>query len=225
MDPHLVSGSWDAEYRRGRYADDPPLPFVADIVSALADHPVARRGTGLYVGCGNGRNYLPLVDAGLRPIGLDVSPEALRQLIARRPGVALPLVCGDFRSLADRPALDYLVAIQVFQHGTAADAATYFRRTAALLRPGGLFFLRVNSAATDVLHAHSVIEARGGGRTVLYHAGPKQGLPVHFFDRQELHELTTSRFDSVVAPREATTLRHAPATGSWTQWEAIWRRR
>ena len=71
-DARLAALRWDAEYRGGRY------------VAALDDAPSAREGVGLYVGCGNGRNYLPLVDAGLRLIGLDLSPEALRQLAARR---------------------------------------------------------------------------------------------------------------------------------------------
>jgi len=35
-----------------------------------------------------------------------------------------------------------LIRIQVFQHGADADVATYFEKVGALLRPGGLFFLR-----------------------------------------------------------------------------------
>ncbi len=66
MTQGLAARRWDAEYRSGRYADDPPLPFVAEILATLDEHPALRDGVGLYVGCGNGRNYLPLVDAGLR---------------------------------------------------------------------------------------------------------------------------------------------------------------
>ena len=94
MDERLTALRWDTEYRSGRYADDAPLPFVGDILTALDDAPALREGIGLYIGCGNGRNYLPLVDAGLRILGLDLSLEALRQLAARR--AALPLICGDF---------------------------------------------------------------------------------------------------------------------------------
>ena len=47
-----------------------------------------RAGTGLYIGCGNGRNYLPLVDAGLNLLGLDVSAEAIKRLSERRPATA-----------------------------------------------------------------------------------------------------------------------------------------
>ena len=34
---------------------------------------------GLYIGCGNGRNYVPLVEAGLDLVGLDVSATAIRR--------------------------------------------------------------------------------------------------------------------------------------------------
>src|SRR5438128_5432529 len=133
MDERLTALLWDAEYRSGRYADDAPLPFVGDILTALDDAPTLRDGIGLYIGCGNGRNYLPLVDAGLRLYGLDLSLEALRQLRTRR-AAPRPLICGDFRTFAADGGFDYVVAIQVFQHGAAADVAAYFATVAKLLR-------------------------------------------------------------------------------------------
>jgi SAM-dependent methyltransferase len=225
-DARLAALRWDAEYRRGRYAADPPLPFVAEILAALDAAPALRAGAGLYVGCGNGRNYLPLIDAGLRLYGLDLSFEALRQLAARR-ATPLPLICGDFRALGrSGGGLGYVVALQVFQHGTAAEVATYFANVAALLRPGGLFFLRVNSVATQIYHAHTILErAASGGATIRYDAGPKQELAVHFYARDELLDLTRDAFDVVLAPREELIHRAPPQTGLWAQWEAIWRRR
>jgi SAM-dependent methyltransferase len=220
----LVASRWDAEYRGGRYQDEAPLPFVGDILGTLDGEPALRKGIGLYVGCGNGRNYLPLVDAGLRLYGLDLSLEALRQLAARRP--ALPLICGDFRSSAIHRSLEYLVAIQVFQHGTVDDVATYFANVATCLRPGGLFFLRVNSASTQILHPHTTLEREPrGGTTIRYDAGPKRGLAVHFYGRQELAGLTEHAFDIVMPPRETIIHRTPPAHGFWAQWEAVWRRR
>jgi SAM-dependent methyltransferase len=222
----LTARRWDDEYRQGRYDAEPPLPFVGDILSCLKAHPRAMGGPGLYVGCGNGRNYLPLVDTGLDLHGLDLSPEALRRLAARRPDVADRLICDDFRRFPWAQPFRYVIAIQVFQHGTAADAADYFRRVAALLEPGGLFFLRVNSASTDVYHRHAPIErSAGGGFTVRYLGGPKQGLAVHFYGRQELRRLTGDAFRPVAAPREHVMARSAPHTGSWAQWEGIWQRR
>lgn len=219
-----VSACWDAEYRRGRYAEDPPLPFTEEIVATLRDGSLAMCA-GLYVGCGNGRNYLPLVKSGLRLFGLDLSAESLRQLAARAPQESGRLICADFREFTSRRRFGYVVAIQVFQHGVAADVARYFSRVRSLLSPGGLFFLRVNAASTAPRWPHTVIERNGhGGFTVLYGAGPKQGIPVHFYARDELLDLAHDGFALVAGPREDVALRAPPEAGSWVQWEAIWQR-
>jgi SAM-dependent methyltransferase len=221
-----LAARWDAEYRAGRYADEPPLPFVATIVETLDAHPDARAGVGLYVGCGNGRNYLPLIDAGLGLVGLDVSPEALAQISTRRPELSERLVHADFRDFGDAGAFAYLIALQVFQHGGEDDAAGYFARAARLLRPGGLLFVRVNSASTEVYHRHRVVERHPlGGFTVQYEEGPKRDLLVHFYSRKELLHRTRADFTLVAEPREDVIRRDPPKTGSWAQWEAIWRRR
>jgi SAM-dependent methyltransferase len=222
-----AAASWDAEYRAGRYVDDAPLPFVGRIVETLRADPSASSGAGLYVGCGNGRNYLPLFDAGLDLFGLDVSQEAIRQLVERRPSSAPRLVCADFRSFRPSlPGFAYLIAIQVFQHGDDADVAAYFAKVATLLQPDGLFFLRVNSASTQIYHAHTVVEHNAaGGFTIRYDDGPKHGLLIHFFSHAELLERLTPAFASVTPPREDVMKRSAPKSGAWAQWETIWRRR
>ena len=224
MDPMLGAVRWDNEYRGGRYAGEPPVPFVDRILATLEGSPL-RSSTGLYVGCGNGRNYLPLADAGLRLYGLDLSAEALLQLAARNPALSERLICADFRRWDSRRRFGYVIAIQVFQHGVATDVAECFAKVSSVLAPGGLFFLRVNSASTQIYNPHTVIERNDlGGVTVRYVAGPKQGLPVHFFTRDELLELTADAFDVVDAPREEITRRSPPETGCWVQWEGIWRR-
>lgn len=226
MPDALAAGRWDAEYRRGRYAAAPPLPFVGTIVDHVRRLALAREAVGLYVGCGNGRNYVPLVDAGLDLYGLDVSPEALRQLAARRPGLAPRLLLGDVRDVQPPATFAYLIAIQVFQHGSRATVAGYFERAAGLLAAGGLFFLRVNSAATQVVRRHTVIEqGEHGGFSVRYLEGPKDGMAIHFYARAELEALTRPRFAAIGEPREDIIHRSPPERGFWAQWEAVYRRR
>src|SRR6266480_5550060 len=147
---HLKAAPWDVEYRNRRYADDPPLRFVAHIVETLRADASAWGGTG-----------------------------------TRRTPTD-PSAAPDLRGLptfeSSRPAFDYVIALQVFQHGAEADVTTYFTRVAALVRPGGLFFLRVNSASTQIYHAHTVVERNTmGGLTIRYDDGPKRGLLIHFF--------------------------------------------
>jgi len=225
LSAELLAARWNSEYRAGRYVAERPLPFVDRILSTLRAHPAVMSGVGLYVGCGNGRNYLPLVAAGLTLHGLDVSREALDQLIARRADLKPRLTCADFRDLEIGSPFDYLVAIQVFQHGVQADAESYFAKTAAMLKAGGLFFLRVNSASTEMYLRHTIIDRNDfGGLTIRYDEGPKSGLCVHFYSRPELLELARDRFQPLAGPREAVTARTPPKTGSWSQWEAVWQR-
>ena len=151
----------------------------------------------------------------------------VRGLAARRPIPAPRLICADFRTFeSSRPAFDYVIALQVFQHGAEADVTTYFTRVAALVRPGGLFFLRVNSASTQIYHAHTVVERNTmGGLTIRYDDGPKRGLLIHFFSDSELRQHLQPAFVPSMTLREDVTLRTARKIGSWAQWESIWRRR
>jgi SAM-dependent methyltransferase len=221
-----VGTSWDAEYRAGRYSGEPPIAFVETILETLRGEPALWAGPGLYVGCGNGRNYLPLVEGGADLAGIDLSPEAIDQLVRRRPALATRLTCGDFHALPAEGRFAYLVAIQVFQHGDGAAVSASFAQAAALLRPGGLLFVRMNSAATEIYHRHTVVERDDlGGFTIRYDEGPKRGLLIHFCSAEDLLARAGRAFEVVMKPCEQVMQRAAPQTGRWMQWEAVWRRR
>jgi hypothetical protein len=215
--------AWDREYERGRYLDEPPVSFVDDILeaaSALGSGPLS----GLYIGCGNGRNYVPLVEGGLDLDGLDISGEAISQLRKRLPERADRLFHGDLSSLPARQRYEVVIGIQVFQHGTRSEAHANLVRAKQLVEPSGLFCLRVNAAGTDLWPEHEVMEETSdGGLTIRYLAGPKMGLPVHFFSRQEIQDLFVG-WDERLPLRLDATVRVAPAPGHWSQWEGVWRR-
>jgi 2-polyprenyl-3-methyl-5-hydroxy-6-metoxy-1,4-benzoquinol methylase len=116
-----VAGRWDEEYRSGRYVREAPVAFVADIARAARRHRPAH-DLRLYIGCGNGRNYIPLVEAGLDLVGLDVSAAAISQLAKLRPERASRLIHGDLGSLPTGSQFGTVVAIQVLQHGGEAEA-------------------------------------------------------------------------------------------------------
>ena len=60
-----VATAWDRECATGRYAGDPPVPFVRDVIASAIRAGVLNR-SGVDIGCGNGRNYVALVDGGLQ---------------------------------------------------------------------------------------------------------------------------------------------------------------
>ncbi|MGW2346668.1 class I SAM-dependent methyltransferase [Streptomyces sp. NPDC001661] len=218
------SASWDAEYRRGRYEDEPPVGFVDDIVRAAQCLPPDAQG--LYVGCGNGRNYLPLRAAGLNLTGLDISPAALASLAKRSPADAPHLVHGAVTDLPADQLFHLVVGIQVFQHGNRATAHAHLRAALDRIRTGGLFCIRVNAVGTDVRPDHEITEeAPDGGFSVRYLEGSKQGLEIHFFSLPELTALLPhDQFAPVLAPRIHQTQRPMKDLGQWSQWEAIYRR-
>jgi SAM-dependent methyltransferase len=216
-----VAASWDAEYVAGRYAGAAPDGFAADIVAAAAAY---RLSAGLYIGCGNGRNLVPLLDAGLDLTGLDISQAAISQLRARRPDRAGRLIVGDLAALRRDARFDLVIGIQVFQHGRREQAARHLAGAAARARPGGLLCVRVNAAGTDIEYDHDRVEEDvHGGYTVRYRAGPKTGLDIHFFSAAELTSLVPRSFTEVLPLRQQLIPRHPPGHGQWSQWEVIWR--
>jgi predicted TPR repeat methyltransferase len=163
--------AWDAEYAAGRYVDDPPVGFVDDIVAAAKD---AGADRGLYIGCGNGRNYIPLTEAGLDLTGLDISATAIAQLARRLPGRRDRLVTGDLSGLPDGQRFPLVAAVQVMQHGTRAQAHSLLAQSLDRVAAGGLYAIRVNAVGTDVHHGHEVTERDADGSySVRYTQGPK----------------------------------------------------
>ena len=135
------------------------------------------------------------------------------------------LVCGDLEQLPSDERFELVIGIQVFQHGTRSIAHRHIRAAQQRVLPGGLMAVRVNAAGTDIVLRHEVIERdEDGGFTVRYLEGPKAGLEVHFFSREEVDQLFAARFEPVLAFRLQTTVRQPPAVGQWSQWEGIWRR-
>jgi len=86
-----AAAAWDAEYASGRYRGEPPVAFARDIIDAARSRNLRR---GPYIGCGNGRNFIPMSEAGLDLVGLDISAQAVAQLRQRRPAAAGLIVGG-----------------------------------------------------------------------------------------------------------------------------------
>lgn len=218
-----IAESWDAEYEVGRFENEPPLAFTQDILAASKEAGLAR---GLYIGCGNGRNFLPLVAAGLDLTGLDISRKSLEQLAARTPELRHRLIEGDVAALPAETRCAIVIGIQVFQHGDLKAAYAHVRLAQERVMPGGLFCLRVNAIGTDVFPRHEITERHEhGGFTVRYLQGPKEGLEIHFFSRAELDELFAQDFEEVLPLRLDETWRSPRSNGQWSQWEGIWRPR
>jgi SAM-dependent methyltransferase len=222
MSAATVESRWDDEYREGRYEGDPPVAFVQDIIDAARIHRPPN-DVGLYIGCGNGRNYVPLVEAGLDLVGLDISRSAVEQLSARLPDRRTSrLIHGGVSALPQGSTFGTVIGIQVFQHGTESEAQAHVRAAIDLVVPGGLFCVRVNAVGTEIEYAHTALTgSTGSGLTVRYDQGPKRDLTIHFFARDEIERLT-ERLLPILPLRIHRTHRQMPSAGHWDQWEGIW---
>jgi SAM-dependent methyltransferase len=217
-----IAEAWDEEYRTGRYRDEPPVGFVNDILHSVASTNTIPRG--VYLGCGNGRNYLPMVVAGLDLVGVDISQTAIDQLREKRPELQHRLLCGSVESLP--PGVEYpiVIGIQIFQHGDRDRAHSHIQSAKSRVAQGGLFCIRVNAIGTEIEFRHEIARRfPDGGFTIRYLEGPKAGLPINFFSEGELVDLF-SGWEPVLPLRLQQTWRDPRSRGSWLQWEAIWRR-
>ena len=221
-----LSQAWDALYRKGRYHAEHALDFTNDILKELHANPNLINGRGLYVGCGNGRNYSKLAESGLDVTGLDVSGVALAELSKRLPQYAAMLYQCDFLDYRQEELFQYVIAIQIFQHGNMDRINRYFEKTSMLLERGGLVFLRVNASNTAIQYDHDVIEENDtGGFTIHYKEGSKRGLDIHFFSKEDIDSLVSKNDMTVIRElRNVTTKRVSPSMDSWSQWELVARK-
>jgi SAM-dependent methyltransferase len=213
---------WDAEFDKGRWADAEPIGFTAEIVAAAT---AAGLTEGLYVGCGNGRNYRPLVEGGLDLIGLDVSPVAIRQLAERMPDRRGKLVTGDVSALPGGTTYPLVVAIQVLHHGDRAQARRLLADTAARVAAGGMLAIGIETVGTDVDEPHDLIErADDGSYTVRYHGG-FGGMMTHFRTIRGVHlELSEAGLVPQTLLRPRSAWRTPPERGQTLELEGIYRR-
>jgi SAM-dependent methyltransferase len=212
---------WDAEFRQGRWADAAPIAFTAEIASAAR---AAGISSGLYVGCGNGRNYQALVRAGLDLVGLDISPVAIAQLAQRMPERRPRLLVGDLAALPPDTTYDLVVAIQVLHHGDRAAAHLLLADTVARVAPGGMLAIGIETVGTDVDERHEVLErAPDGSYTVRYLDGP--GLTVHFRTVRGVHvDLADAGLVPQVLLHPRSAWRQPPERGQTLELEGIYRR-
>jgi SAM-dependent methyltransferase len=91
------------------------------------------------LGCGDGGAEVAFKKAGLRTIGIDLSPG----MLALHPGLR---VQADMRNLPLRPVFSGIICLyDALNHLPPGDTAAFFDSVACLLRPGGRFAFDANT--------------------------------------------------------------------------------
>lgn len=140
-----IAGIYDGEYRD--FSSD-----VALYLSVLSDERV--RGPVLELGCGTGRVALPLVRAGFRVTGVDLSPAMLARARRHRRGLPAEEAVRLRFSLQDMTRFRFprrfsatIIAFSTFALLTDPDGrASCLERVHAHLDPGGLLLIDLPQA-------------------------------------------------------------------------------
>jgi len=147
-------------------------------------------GRALDLGCGDGRDSLPLAHLGFRVTAIDLSETGLNKLrrFARERGLGgrVCAVCCDIR-LWEYPAehFDLVVAVTSLDHVASEDLPSLFTRIVRSLRHGGVLFAKVHT-----------VDDPGYGVT----HGPISELSrmiKHYFARGELMQLAQSEMEII----------------------------
>ena len=180
------------------------------------------------LGCGSGRFLIPLIKMGFEATGVELTDTAIRQLKARsaKAGLMANVLQGDFRRIRmPDGAFDSALAIQSFQLGNWSAVKRSFSCVARMIKPCGLFFLRVRSmrniprGAIFENEKHDLPKAlRGPTYDRVYETG--ESSPNHHFSRAELEYLArTCGFDIIEGPKECRSrkkmARGPCVTGQW----------
>ncbi|MBU1149288.1 methyltransferase domain-containing protein, partial [Patescibacteria group bacterium] len=172
----------------------------------------------LDVGCGAGRNLLPMAREGYKVTGLDIVSGALKETARKLEleGLKAELAQGNTHDLPfTEGQFDTVVSHQVFQFNDWAGAEKCMAEAARVLKPGGLFFLRVRSEARGLPEECEILEDRGitfkmkkGGDTLTY----------HHYSLEEIEELADKNdLEIIEDPIDARKTKEdgTPEPGQW----------
>ena len=171
-------------WKEGRwYEVQPAFPEVVE----FANH-MKRAGSRdvLDLGCGAGRHSVYLANQGFTVVGSDISPTAVRKLVARSKNPSfqnlLP-VNADMTSLPfEDEIFDALVSTNVLHHTTTAGIGKTVAEVFRVMKSGAIGFITTlsehdykNGLGKELEHG-----------TYVMTEGDELGIVHHFFTREEL---------------------------------------
>lgn len=159
-----------------------------DDVEMWLDFADSVAGNILEIGCGTGRVTLPLLRAGFRMTGVDISELSLQKAAAKIAAAEVDnlatLVHGDMRTF-DLPQKDFaltIIPINTFMHNLSTpDQRATLNAIAAHLQPGGVLVV-------DLYHPHppALLEADGRVEFAGHVTDAATGHTVQWFSARQL---------------------------------------
>ena len=149
----------------------------------------------LDIGCGNARHLLPLAEKGYNVTGVDSSPQMLataRERIEEADKTCTLVESSHNKLPIEDESQDTVVSSQTFQFSGSEKS---FFEAARVLKPGGLFFLRVRSTSRysdEYIESRSHIQKlstnKKGGQEVEVDY-PQGKVRYHHYSLEELQDM------------------------------------
>jgi len=174
--------NWNEIYSQGSIHTNPSKEII-DLVPRLKAEGVR---SVLDAGCGTGRHTEYLAQQGFDVYGIDISEQAIRFAESSKNGHIIDYRVG---TLADLPfpenSMDFILANHSLEYASDEDVRKSVGKLDSALKSGRPFFARV--ASTE----HPFYPATPEEIYGFSHIGfcIQKGLPVHFFDEEELRDL------------------------------------
>jgi len=173
---------WDDIYSEGSIHTKPSKEII-ELVPRLKDEKVQ---TILDAGCGTGRHTLYLAEQGFYVYGIDISKEAIRIARNNKNGHTINYSVGTLSNLScPKESIDFVLASHSLEYASIGDIQKNITKLSDVLKSRRPFFARVASTK------HPFYNATPEDIYGFSHIGfcIKSGLPVHFFEEEELREL------------------------------------
>lgn len=148
----------------------------------------------LDVGCGAGRNLIPLVRQGFDVSGVDLAPEGIKRADdeLEKEGLSANLAKADiFESLPYKDEFfDAVVSVQVLQHGMISQIKRGIAEIERVLAPEGLVFITLCGRYSQGGTRYCLVKTarKIADRTYVPTKGSEVGLPHFIYNRKLILE-------------------------------------
>jgi len=180
-----------------------PHKSLEDVIHWFASKKVK---TVLDLGCGMGRNFFSLLEAGFDAYGIDNAGNGVNHILSQKTqyNISDKVILGKFQDLPYGDGFfDALISIQTLNHGYEADIMQGIKEIERVLHPGGYFFITVPGRVSLGKVRYCLVKTakKVEPHTYLPTIGDEIGIPHYIFNKQ-LIQKHFSRFKNLTIAKD-----------------------
>lgn len=208
--------NWNKSYETGKYTNSPMTSNVEKFYEDyLKNSEIKTIG---FIGCGNGRNLIPLTKKGFATFGIDLSDIALKQL---KEKIALENLNTEIQrsSFYNLPwgnkSLDCVIANNSLQHNDWRGAEKAFKEISRCLKKSGIAFVSVRSSKRNLPEQKIMINDNGITFIPTNTLNQKFGIKIHHYTLEELEKLAVLSGLQIISAKE---IKKPPKNNNEKRW-------